>query len=97
MGDGAARPSIEPVQQEFAEAGNEAQRELRTYLIEGTAEASYAKGAERLGMTEQALRKAVERLRNRYQEAFSAGDRSHGGHPSEVDDELRYLQTVMRR
>ena len=69
---------------------------LRIYLVEGTSEMSYAEGAGRLGMSEEALRKAVQRLRKRYQDLFRLEIAHTVANPSEVDDELRHLQRVMR-
>jgi hypothetical protein len=85
------------LQQEFSEAGKaELFNQLRTYLVEGATEMSYAEGARRLGMSEAALRKAVERLRLRYQELFRQEIAHTVSSPAEVQDELRHLQTVMR-
>ena len=85
------------LQQEFSEAGkDEAFNTLRNYMVEGATEASYAEGARRLGMSEAALRKAVERLRLRYQELFRQEIANTVTSPAEVEDELRHLQTVMR-
>ena len=85
------------LQQEFSEAGqDELFNQLRTYLVEGATEMSYAEGARRLGMSEAALRKAVERLRLRYQELFRQEIAHTVTSPAEVEDELRHLQTVMR-
>ena len=44
----------------------------------------------------RALRKAVERLRLRYQELFRQEIAHTVTSPAEVEDELRHLQTVMR-
>src|SRR4030095_4198161 len=52
--------------------------------------------ARRIGMSEAALRKAVERLRLRYQELFRQEIAHTVTSPAEVEDELRHLQTVMR-
>lgn len=49
-----------------------------------------------MGMSEAALRKAVERLRLRYQELFRQEIVQTVTSPAEVEDELRHLQTVMR-
>ena len=85
------------LQQEFSEAGkDELFNMLRNYMVEGATEMSYADGARRLGMSEAALRKAVERLRLRYQELFRQEIAHTVTSPAEVEDELRYLQTVMR-
>ena len=69
---------------------------LRNYMVEGATEMSYAEGARQLGMNEPALRKAVERLRLRYQELFRQEIAHTVTSPAEVEEELRYLQTVMR-
>ena len=85
------------LQQEFSEAGkDELFNLLRNYMVEGATEMSYAEGARRLGMSEAALRKAVERLRLRYQELFRQEIAHTVTSPAEVEDELRHLQTVMR-
>ncbi len=85
------------LQQEFSEAGkDELFNQLRTYLVEGATEMSYAEGSRRLGMSEEALRKAVQRLRKRYQELFRQEIAHTVTSPAEVEDELRHLQTVMR-
>jgi hypothetical protein len=85
------------LQQEFSEAGkDQVFNTLRNYMVEGATEMSYAEGARRLGMSEAALRKAVERLRLRYQELFRQEIAHTVTSPAEVQDELRHLQTVMR-
>jgi RNA polymerase sigma factor (sigma-70 family) len=85
------------LQEECSEAGKEELfHQLRTYMVEGATEMSYAEGAQRLGMTEEALRKAVQRLRKRYQELFRQEISETLANPAEVEEELRYLQTVMR-
>jgi transposase-like protein len=66
-------------------------------MVEGATEMSYAQGAQRLGITEEALRKAVQRLRKRYQELFRQEISQTLANPTEVEEELRYLQAVMAR
>jgi len=85
------------LQQEFSDTGkSELFNELRTYMVEGATEMSYAEGASRLGMSEEALRKAVQRLRKRYQELFRQEIAQTLANPAEVEDELLHLQAVMR-
>jgi len=85
------------LQREFSEAGkNDVFNTLRNFMVEGATEMSYAEGARRLGMSEAALRKAVERLRQRYQELFRQEIANTVAGPTEVEDELRHLQRVMR-
>lgn len=82
---------------EFSEAGKGPLfQQLRAYMVDGAAQTSYAEGARRMGMTEEALRKAVQRLRKRYQELFRQEISQTLANPTEVEEELRYLQTVMR-
>ncbi len=85
------------LEREFSEAGKDyVFKTLRKYMVEGATEMSYAEGARRLGMSKAALRKAVERLRQRYQELFRQEIAHTVTSPSEVEDELRHLQMVMR-
>jgi RNA polymerase sigma factor (sigma-70 family) len=82
---------------EFSEAGKQQLfLQLRTFMFEGSTKMSYAEGARQLGMTEEALRKAVQRLRKRYQELFRQEISQTLANPAEVEEELRHLQTVMR-
>ncbi|SRR6266542_195617 len=82
---------------EFCEAGKEELfNQLCAYMVEGSSQMSYAEGAQRLGMSEDALRKAVQRLRKRYQELFRQEISQTLANPTEVEEELRYLQAAMR-
>ncbi len=64
---------------------------LRGCLARGGGSARYAELAERLGMTEGAVKVAVHRLRHRYREVLreTIADTISGA--EEVEDELRYL------
>jgi RNA polymerase sigma-70 factor (ECF subfamily) len=53
--------------------------------------------AERLGMTEGAVKVAVHRLRKRYRELLRSGIAETVSDPSDVDDEMRYLVAAIRR
>lgn len=53
--------------------------------------------AARLGMTEGAVKVAVHRLRRRYRELLRAEIAETVTDPSDVDDEMRHLVTVLRR
>jgi len=72
-------------------------RVLQTFLVGDVAEPSYAQAGLELGMSEGALRIAVHRLRRRYAELF----RLHIAHtvsdPTDIDDEMRHLLTVLGR
>jgi RNA polymerase sigma-70 factor (ECF subfamily) len=52
--------------------------------------------AARLGMTEGAVKVAVHRFRKRYRELLRAEVAETVDDPSRVDDEMRYLVTVLR-
>jgi RNA polymerase sigma-70 factor (ECF subfamily) len=62
--------------------------------LNGAAEESYATIAERLEMTEGAVKAAVHRLRQRFARALRA-EVARTVDPSEVEDELRYLLSVL--
>jgi RNA polymerase sigma-70 factor (ECF subfamily) len=51
----------------------------------------YAEIANRLGLTEAAVKMSVQRLRARYRELLRAEIAQTVGAPSEIEDELRYL------
>jgi len=53
--------------------------------------------ASRLGMTEGAVKVAVHRLRQRYRECVRAEISETVNDPSEVEDEMRHLLTVLRK
>jgi RNA polymerase sigma-70 factor (ECF subfamily) len=52
--------------------------------------------AEQLGMTEAAVKVAVHRLRQRYGELLRAEIARTVATPAEVNEELRYLVSVIR-
>lgn len=62
--------------------------------LNGAAEESYATIAERLEMTEGAVKVAVHRLRQRFGRALRA-EVARTVDPAEVEDELKYLLSVL--
>jgi RNA polymerase sigma-70 factor (ECF subfamily) len=56
---------------------------------------SYAEVAVELGLTESAVKSGVFRLRQRYQELIRAEVANTVNHPSEIDEEIRYLISVI--
>jgi len=56
-----------------------------------------SKAAERLGMTDGAVKAAVHRLRQRFRELLRAGIAETVADPSEVDFEMRHLVNALRR
>ncbi len=69
---------------------------LRPVLAEGTAESSYAEIAAACGMSEGAVKVAVHRLRRRFGELLRDEIAETVADPAEVDEEIRYLLTVLR-
>jgi len=66
------------------------------HLLSGERDgATYARIGERLSMTENALRVAVHRLRQRYGELLRAEVAETVGTEGEVEEELRYLLQVL--
>jgi RNA polymerase sigma-70 factor (ECF subfamily) len=63
--------------------------------VAGTGEENYADAAADLGMTGEAVKKAVHRLRRRYHELFREEIAHTVADAAEVEDELRHLCAVM--
>ncbi len=68
----------------------------QNYLSGEKGEASYADLAASLGMSEGAIKVAVHRLRQRYGELVRAEIAQTVAGPEEVNEELRYLFSVLR-
>jgi RNA polymerase sigma factor (sigma-70 family) len=80
------------LRQELANAGKEKLFEyLKGALAGEGVQGSYARIAEELGISEQAVKVAVYRLRRRYQELLRAEIAQTVASPAEVEDELRDL------
>ena len=83
-------------EQEFREAGKvELFQRLRAFLIAGTGEESYAQAGAELGMSREAVKKAVQRMRHRYYQLFREEVAHTVADPAEVEEELRYLCAVV--
>ena len=81
---------------EFSAAGKpELFNRLKPYLVEGSGEKPYAETAREGGMTEEALKKAVQRMRRRYHQLFREEVAQTVASPAEVDEELRHLCAVL--
>ncbi len=84
-------------EQESREAGKlELFQRLRPFLIAGTGEESYAEVGAELGMSREAVKKAVQRMRHRYAELFREEVAHTVADPAEVEEELRYLCAVIQ-
>jgi RNA polymerase sigma-70 factor (ECF subfamily) len=86
------------LEQEFVQAGKAPLfQRLRDFLVIGAGEESYANVAAEMGMTSEAVKKAVQRLRRRYHKLFREEIARTVEDASSVEDELRYLCEVMAR
>ena len=86
-------PMAQLVGVESTPARADARADQRALLA--TRQAAYASAAERLAMSEEAVRKEVSRMRQRYRELFCEEIANTVSHPSEVEEEVRYLMRVL--
>ena len=68
---------------------------LKMFVSEGAAP-SYAEAALQLGLSESAVKSAIHRLRQRFQELVREEVAQTVCTPGDLDDELRYLIAVLR-
>jgi RNA polymerase sigma factor (sigma-70 family) len=88
--------AIERVQDDHARAGRTDLFEaLRGTIGAGGDDAGWAAVADRLGMTEGAVKVAAHRLRRRYREVLRDIIAETVADPSEVDDEIRHLMASL--
>jgi RNA polymerase sigma-70 factor (ECF subfamily) len=83
------------LRQEHEARGAETFEALQDTLTEGRGGAKYATIAERLGLSEGAVRVAVHRLRRRYGELLRSEIATTVADPDEVDDEIRDLFSAL--
>jgi RNA polymerase sigma-70 factor (ECF subfamily) len=89
--------SLTQLRQEFNSAGKQVLFErLKDSLTGDGTSAGYAKLAQDLDMTEQAVKVAVHRLRRRYREVLRGAIAQTVASPDEVDAELRDLFAAVR-
>ena len=82
---------------EFREAGKDGLfQRLRVFLVAGEGEESYAGVGADLGMSGEAVKKAVHRMRHRYYELFREEIAHTVADPAEVEDEMRHLCAVIQ-
>lgn len=70
---------------------------LSPFLAGATPSDGYAEAAERLGMSEPGVRKAVSRLRQRYRQLLRAEIAETVSSEADVDDEIRRLFATFRQ
>jgi len=89
--------AMERVRQDAHKSGGNAQFEtLKPHLTGGTGRTSYKRVAIELALSEGAVRAAVLRLRKRYGKALRTEIAETVADPSEIDDEIRRLLSVIR-
>jgi RNA polymerase sigma-70 factor (ECF subfamily) len=82
--------------QEFTDTGKrELFERLQAFLVERTGDETYAEVGRELGMTEEAVKKAAQRMRRRYHQLFREEIAQTVASPAEVDEELRHLCAVL--
>lgn len=81
---------------EFGEAGKgDLFQRLGSFLVEGSHGKSYREIAAETGLSEEAIKKAVQRMRQRYYELFRQEIAQTVGTSGEVEEELRHLCNVL--
>ncbi len=84
------------LKQEFSDTGKlKLFNRLQPFLVEGTREKTYAETAREGGMSEEALKKAVQRMRRRYHPLFREEIAQTVASADEVEEELRHLCAVL--
>ena len=82
--------------QEFTDAGKrELFERLQSLLVEGTGDRTFAEVAQDVGLTEEAVKKAAQRMRRRYHVLFREEIAQTVASPADVDEELRHLCAVL--
>lgn len=69
--------------------------ELNPCLVGERANQPYAKLAQKLGVSENTVKSAVHRLRQRYRQLLREEIANTVANPGEVDEELRYLFSIL--
>ena len=87
---------LSKLKKEFRDVGKEEQFEhLKIYLSGDRRTVPYAEMGLRLGLSEGAVKVAVHRFRNRYRELLRSEIAHTVSNPSDVEDEIRYLFSVL--
>jgi RNA polymerase sigma factor (sigma-70 family) len=88
--------SVARLREEYVTGGRtELFEELKHFPPGQKGQSSYAEVAARLGVTESAVKSAVHRMRMRHRDLLRQEIAHTVSTPAEVDDELRYLITVL--
>lgn len=88
--------AVNRLRAEYASSGKEALFEqLKDFQPAKHGDLSYAEVAAQLGMTESAIKSAVHRLRLRHREILREEIAHTVTCPEEIDEEIRYLLTIL--
>ncbi len=88
--------SLDQLEREFRQGGKSALHErLKSILIGAESNASHAEIGASLGMTEDAVKKAAQRFRQRYREILRARIARTIDDPAQVDDEIQTLFAIL--
>jgi RNA polymerase sigma factor (sigma-70 family) len=89
---------LQQLRAQAAAAGREKIFEsLQSRLLGEHGEETYAQLAQKLNLSDTALKVAVHRLRQNYRELLRGEIARTVAHPDEIEDEVRYLFTVVSR
>jgi RNA polymerase sigma-70 factor (ECF subfamily) len=84
------------LREEFAQTGkSHLFKGVQPFLVEGVKGTTYAEAAREIGMSEEAFKKAVQRMRRRYHQLFREEIAHTVAGPDDVEDELRNLCAVL--
>src|SRR5262249_29697556 len=88
--------TLDQLGQEYARAGKgELFEHLKATLVGGVGKLSHAEVARTVGMTEAAVKKAAQRLRERYRVILRELTAETVDGPGEIDDEIQTLFAVL--
>lgn len=88
--------SMERLQRDYEKSGKgHLFAELKVYLTASQPHPPYAEVAERLNLGQSGIKMAVLRLRNRFGQHLRDEIAQTVAQPDEIDDELRYLSTLL--
>lgn len=89
--------ALDALRDELARAGKSEQFDALKGSLTGQGQPPQDQIAVRLGMSQGAIKVAVHRLRQRYRDLLRAAIAETVSNEADLDDEMRYLVTVLRR
>jgi RNA polymerase sigma-70 factor (ECF subfamily) len=89
--------ALQALRDEMVKAGKSEQFEALKGSLPGEDESSREEIAERLDMSEGAVKVAIHRLRQRYRKLLRAAIAETVSNEADLDDEMRYLVEVLRK